>query len=633
MTNLLNRGFALKIANTLLLVALVILASIPAGFSQPAAAQVDTISVRTVPLTIKVVLIGFDPQTIDQSYLTWRGNTITNSVNSVLSTGNITGISYDLTYQFVYSTPSLQDSLLRYLKSIEQRKLLYNPWFKAITTNYLYDAGKVEDWFTTNNATFGDLPIDGYTFIFSNLTALPSITESQLASEDYSLATPHYYATQYVDRDLNYRIRYREFSVGWGGKGRLWYLDLAAGPEFWTWENSGATPHVPMQVAIDLYKVNVRSSYGKQWLTEFLSDYLYEAVLNLAVPAFVYQPVYSRTYRIVLNVIDNRTRNERKSVPIETTIHPELVKRAFADLLPYSNVTVQTHFIPAETMPNLQVAIIAATVTPPSDLGISPYLDTRPIYKYLQDHLPEFTGGDTGDAAGFTLPVFAFALPAGIYFGYTSKWYVQTLKVDEDSFLGISLGDMSLVGVSQTDFQMGSSANPPQPGKGIGFTQAVIHEAGHSLGLMHPHQFGYLQDFESSVMSYWSWEYSFSQFDKDAINRAHADQLINSALSRLAVAQSLLNDRIDLGFVGNQIASARALVDKALAKYNAMQYVLAVEIAYRADQSSASALSAVPLAPNITVAILTSLLLGIIVGSILIFMAFRAYSRRTTDRR
>lgn len=633
MSNLQNRGFALRLTNALLLVSLVILSSIPAGSSQTPATPVDTVTVRTVPLTIKVVLIGFDRQTIDQNYLTWEGNTITNSVNSVLSSGNITGISYQLTYDFVYSTPRFQDSLVKFLRSIEQRKLLYNPWFKSITTNYLYDAAKVEDWYIANNASYGGFPSDGYTYIFANLTALPSVTENQLENYNSSAATPHYYATQYVDKDLDYRIRYREFSVGWGGRSRLWYLDFAAGPEFWTWENSGATPHVPMQIATNIYGINVHSTYGREWLTQFLSDYLYEAVLNLAIPAFTYQPVYSRTYRIVLNVIDNRTQKERDAVPIETTIHPELVRRAFADLVPYSNVTVETYFMPAEKMPDLQGAIIAASVTPPSDLGIAPYLDTRPIYRYLQEHLSEFTGGIRRDSTEFTVPVFAFAFPAGIYFAYTNKWYIQTLKLDESNFEGISLGDMVLIGMSQSDFQMGDSTNPPQPGKGIGFTQTVIHEAGHSLGLMHPHQFGYLQDFESSPMSYWSWEYSFSQFDKDAINRAHADQLISSALSKLTEAQSVLNGRIDLGLVNNQIASARALVDKAAAKYSLMQYVLAVEIAAQADQLAANGLSAALAAPSATVAVLTSLLLGISVGSILIFVALTTYSRRILQAR
>jgi hypothetical protein len=192
---------------------------------------------------------------------------------------------------------------------------------------------------------------------------------------------------------------------------------------------------------------------------------------------------------------------------------------------------------------------------------------------------------------------------------------------------------MSLVGLSQSDFQKGDYVSPPQPGTGIGFTQAVIHEAGHSLGLMHPHQFGYLEDFESSAMSYWAWDYAFSQFDKDSINRAHADQLINSALSKLTQAQELLRNRLDLGMVGGQIASAQAMLDNALAKYGSMQYVLAVEIAWRADRSATDALTAVLSMPSWTVAVLISFLVGIATGSILIFMALREYSKKILPRR
>jgi hypothetical protein len=192
---------------------------------------------------------------------------------------------------------------------------------------------------------------------------------------------------------------------------------------------------------------------------------------------------------------------------------------------------------------------------------------------------------------------------------------------------------MALIGMSQIDFKRGDNVSPPQPGKGIGFTQAVIHEAGHSLGLMHPHQFGYLEDFVSSAMSYWSWEYKFSQFDKDAINRAHADQLINSATTTLAEAQDVLNSRMALGSVGDQMASARTLVDKALGKYGSMQYALAVEIAVRAAQIASNALTLALAAPSWVVMVLAALILGIVIGSVLIFMALRKYDEKTAQRR
>ena len=631
--HLCNRGFALKATNALLLVFLIVIASLPAGFSSNEAATTQTITVRTVPLTIKIVLIGFDAQTIDQDYLTWRGNVVQNSVNNVLSTGNITGVSYDLTYDFVYTKAEFQDSLVNYLKSIEQKKLVYNPWFKSITNNYFYDAEKVESWFAANNASYGGFPTHGYTFVFANLTSLPSVTEQQLESENPSSATPHYYTTKYVDKDLDYQIRYRDFSVGWGGRNRLWYLDMAAGPEFWTWTSPEAVPHIPMQIAIDLYRFNLHSLYGKQWLTQFLSDYIYDAVLNLAVPVFVYQPVYSRTYRIVVNIIDNRTEKERTAIPIENTVHPELVKQAYEELLPYAAVQVETHFTTAGENPDLQAVILENTVTPPSDLALGRYVDARPIYRYMQEHLSEFAGTVKIDSNEVTLPVFAFAFSAGIYFGYTYKWYVATLKLDESNFLGISLGDMALIGMSQIDFKRGDNVSPPQPGKGIGFTQAIIHEAGHSLGLMHPHQFGYLEDFVSSAMSYWSWEYKFSQFDKDAINRAHADQLINSATTTLAEAQDVLNGRMALGSVGDQLASAKTLVDKALGKYDSMQYALAVEIAARAAQTASNALTLALAAPSWVVMVLAALILGIVIGSVLIFMALREYDEKTVQRR
>lgn len=634
MAHLTDRGFTLKVTNTLLLIAVIVLASIPAGFASTGTTRADTITVRTVPLTIKVLLIGFDPKTIDQDYLTWKGNLIQNSVNNVLSTNNITGVTYNITYEFVYSQPGFENNLVSFLKSIQQRKLVYNPWFKATTNNYFYDAQKVENWFVANNASYGGFPTSGYTFVFANLTSVPSITESQLETENPMSATPHYYTTQYADKDLDYKIRYRDFTVGWGGGNRLWYLDLAAGPEFWTWTAPESVPHIPMQLAIDLYRLDVRSSYGKQWLTQFLSDYLSTAVMNLAVPVFTYQPVYSQRYRLVYNIIDNRTEKEKAIMPIESTFHPELVKQAFSDLLPYSEIQVETHFLSAQQVPGLQAALIESTVTPPSDLGIGRYVDARPVYRYLQEHLSDYVGTVRTDSTEVTVPVFMFAFNAGIYFGYTYEWYVATMKVDDlGNFLGESLGDLVLIGLTQSDFHRGDFVSPPQPGTGIGFTQAAIHEAGHSVGLMHPHQFGYLEDFESSAMSYWSWEYQFSQFDKDSINRAHANQLINTALSALAEAKGAMNGKFDLGSSDASIASARTLLDRALEKYDSMHYVLAVELAAQAAQAATIALGSAQSAPGWIVTVLAAFVLGIALGSSLIFIALDKYARGASQGR
>jgi len=151
---------------------------------------------------------------------------------------------------------------------------------------------------------------------------------------------------------------------------------------------------------------------------------------------------------------------------------------------------------------------------------------------------------------------------------------------------------------------------------------------------MHPHQFGSLEDFEASPMSYWGWDYKFSQFDKDAINRAHADQLILSTSSTLTLAQNELDSKSNYGPSRNEVATANALLDQALASYNSMKYVDAVEIASLASQTANNALADAATSTNDAIAIaFLFLIIGIVVGSSLIFIAMRKYSREVTKGR
>jgi len=584
---------------------------------------------REAPLTIRIVLVGFDPDTIDLDYLSWKGNTIQEIANNVISTGNVTGVNYKFNYEFVFAPPEFNRTFTKFLKSIEVRKASYNPWFRSLAQNYFYDSLEVESWLLENNAGYGGFPANGYTFVYMNMTGLPSITEAQLETQNAMATTPHYYSRNYTDIDLDYKIRYREFAVAWGGRSRLWFMDLSAGPEFWTWSQGGGIPHIPIQLAIDLYRINIHTAYGQQWLTQYLSDYIYEAVLNLATPTFVYQPTFSRHYDIIVNVIDNRTEDEKQAVPIDTTIRPDIIQNAFAELLPYANVTIETRFIsPAEDLA-LQKIMETSTVHPPEDTGISPFVDTRPIYRFLEEHLSQFAGPLRSDINEVTLPVFAFAFPAGMYFGYTNKWYVASMKTYDTNFLGISLGDLSLIGITQNEFLRGDTVG--QPGKGLGLTQTIIHEVGHSLGLPHPHQFGYLEDFESSPMSYWSYEYNFSQFDKDAINRAHADELINSAIGNLTIARNLLTGRLDFNLAGLKADYANSVLEIALQQYGRMNYVEAVQSAEAAAQLSAEAANSLASSPSaVTATGLVSLIIGLVIGSSLMFVAFRKYEKGRT---
>src|SRR5438874_11047561 len=81
---------------------------------------------------------------------------------------------------------------------------------------------------------------------------------------------------------------YRHFMTGWGGSSRFYYMDLSAGPSYWTNE-------LPVQVASQLRGISTSNYYGKLWMSKFVGSYVYGAVNNLFAPDQLYPVNYSRT--------------------------------------------------------------------------------------------------------------------------------------------------------------------------------------------------------------------------------------------------------------------------------------------------------------------------------------------------
>jgi len=71
---------------------------------------------------------------------------------------------------------------------------------------------------------------------------------------------------------------------------------------------------------------------------------------------------------------------------------------------------------------------------------------------------------------------------------------------------------------------------PKQPEEGFGFTQVIIHELGHIVGLMHSHSFDWLGGF-FSAMGYYTYDYMFGRFDKWALQRIHANKAMMETLT------------------------------------------------------------------------------------------------------
>jgi len=602
---------------------------------------------RVVSIPVKVVFVGIDPATVDLDYSKWNVNVPTTIYGQVLSPQPyLTGVVYKVAYSYTFASDAFKSKLISYLQSIQVAKTGSNPWFyyyvQDPSTGYIsqqyhsmnyvvYDANKAENWIYSNQQDLGGFPSNGWTLMWLNLTELPSYDfqnyKDFLNSQRYGTpnGTAHYFGVSYTDSDLGYRLRNRDFMSAWGGVHRFWFDDLSAGP---CWISD--PEELPIQIALRDNNYDLHSPYGKLWFSEYLADYVSQATQNLITPALLYDPVYSQDYSFDIHVFDNRTADEKSSVDIRSTIHANVIKQAFEDLLPYSKIDVSVTFEDLGKYPSLQAMLhssykyensftFGVEFAQPQQYGV---VDARPVYKYFQDNTNIFERNYRRDRTEYTVPVYAFAFSNDTALAFTYKWLLTPIG-------GVALGDMAFVSFSQNEFARGNLITPPQPDKGLGFTHDVIHESGHMLGLPHPFDFGPIGNFILTPMSYYTWDYSFGQEDKDSLRRAQVDSIylqVQSTMNQLAQRGA------DVSLIFIQLMDADA-------KYNQMDYQSALGSVLQAESTannmmSSSSQGMFQQMPNnvSTTYLILAASLGILVGVALAWLLVKRGVRRPSTR-
>jgi hypothetical protein len=628
---------------TIFLLILLSISSVNGQYSQSSSPGAVAAS-RVVPLTIKIVLLGFSSTDLNSSYLTSGINQIPVKYQQVLQGPVNTGVMFNFSYQYVYEnlTSTLFQSFTQYLNSIVKKQdttpgqtisYLNNPALNNTGTrvnvvhNYFYDASKVENWLTSNQTLFGATPTAGYTLFIANLnTAIPSLSYQQYQAyntkcpavcANSTAATPHYYNLTVTDPDLGLQLP-RHFMTGWGGTGRIYYMDLSAGTSYWTDE-------LPIQVAAGSLGVNLSTPYGRIWAAEFINDYIAGAVNNLFAADQLYPVTYAQNYNFRLFVFDNRTAAERAKGPrLATTLNTTMVQSQLATLLPFATVTVTAKFSNVTDYPQLAAAVANAT-TKVKDPALSiPIVDARLVWNWLstygQDHLTQFINA-THTTTTYDIPGFLFAFQGNYTFAFTFKENIA-LREPPGSITGVALGDMILVDQSNATLTAGNDPSTyNQPGKGMGFTRAAIHELGHMMGLNHPFLYDQTEDFTNSVMAYYPYSNTYSQFDKDTVLRGINDELLIVAQDALAATgNSLIN--------GGTIAAARQQMTLADQHYSAMDYAGAVQYSLAAALDALQAEASGSLFSAGLVFGLIGLAVGVALGLLGGFFFFR--KRKTT---
>jgi hypothetical protein len=593
---------------------------------------------RVVPLTIKVVLLGFSSTDLNSSYLTSGINSIPVKYQQILQGPINTGVMYNFTYQYLYErlNSTLVQSFVQYLNSIAKKEDTFpgqpppgfaNPALNNSGTrvnhvqNYFYDASMAENWLASNQTRFGTVPIPGYTLFIADLNkTIPSLsyhqyqaynTKCPVVCANNETAQAHYYNRTATDSDLGLSLP-RHYMTGWGGTGRIYYADLSAGTSYWTNE-------LPIQVAAGVRGVDLSTPYGRIWAAEFVNDYISGAVYNLFAADQLYPVTYAQRYNFQLFVFDNRTDAEKAKGPkLSTTLNTTKVQSQLASLLPFATVTVAAKFSNITAYPQL-AAVVANATTKVKDPALSiPIVDARLVWNWLsvygKGHMSQFINA-THTTSQYDIPGFLFAFQGNYTFAFTFKENIE-LSEPPGSIGGVALGDMILVNQSNSTLTYGYNVFPKQPGKGFGFTRATIHEIGHMIGLNHPFIYDQTEDFTNSVMAYYPYSNTYSQFDKDTVLRGINDELLIIAQDALAATgNSLINS--------GTIATANREMALANQHYSIMDYAGAVQHSLAAALSALQAEQSGSLFSSGLIFGLIGLAVGVASGLLLGFLFFK----------
>jgi len=564
---------------TLFLIILIIAALIIQLPSFASTTSVYATSRREVSIKIKIVLIGFNEEMINKEYLTW--NNPFYKYQSILIPGVSTNVLYLFDYSYTIVDEAFKNEFLNYLRSIEvkefKKNLIWNISYKiqegiGLTANYtefkvnslcsFYNAEKVEDWLIAHNSSYGGLQENGYTLILSYLPELPSFTPEQfkaVVKDENITVTPHYYNKTFIDLDLGYKLN-RVWMTSWGGKSRLYYIDLSSGPSL-------VDKQLPIQLATEFNNIDLNTTYGKIWLNQYLSDYIYGVVYNLFAPDLIYPLNFSKKYVIDVLVLDNRSVDAKPN--LQLTVNQKLIKESLKSLVPFAEVEVKVRFAKLKDYPTFEKIVLESTVEArgfndkyPPELYYPPNIvDIRPIYEWLSEsgegHIKDLFKV-TRNENEYDIPVVALAFTRDFNLGVSSKEWLAKKGAVKDLW-GIALYDMVLISHSETDFNRGSYLEGENEGKGFGFSQTIIHEVGHMLGLNHPFIYDETENYVDSVMAYYPYTYNFSQFDKDVLLRSLSDKFIMEA-------KTLAYGKTGLFNVEKLLSDAEAFYDKMLYK-------------------------------------------------------------------
>lgn len=388
------------------------------------------------------------------------------------------------------------------------------------------DARSVEGWIADNRAAHG-LAFEAPS---QTVFVLDSYTKGWLPKDRY-----HRYA---IDdgtgaADLT-RLR------AWGGDHDFVFLDVGAAPNSYdhrpwinfTSDEGWGEPDLPVwDLADDMptfYRNlawNVRDAVDMLWARD---------------PIYPFE--HAERYLLPIHVFIDPNAHANPESPLarlspqdfEKGTNAELIQQEFQALLPWAQVevTIDFHYLPDGD------DAMADVLADAKDRSDPRYVDFGIVKRHLRDNWATYAPEEAGAR---TYPTFAFVLDApsrGIY------------AYSDGDEMGDSFGVFINLADTFTSCGVGRPVCPVQDLFGedafwLFWNSLILHEAGHSFGLMHPHDtFDLDEEGESSGRINWLWDSTsspmtyrhvlgkYNRFDKELVLRGNAVNLARDVLQK-----------------------------------------------------------------------------------------------------
>ena len=499
----------------------------------------------------------------------------------------LSGNRFTFSYNIVSSNASFDDAFFGYLSSIAVPKPRtdYQDRYNQqqcrrlnIGQNYEIDSILAEKWLAENADSMLGVNTSQYTVIFVNWYGRP----------DFKF---HVYTnTRERDIDLGTDLSQQFFSHTIGGGGtpagdpetplgslrRVWFYDLSAGPEYNTanwllmrgdvdgdglrdwrmppiWEYGNSSCYRPFNTLSSDHGRLVRYVAINQLFT---TSPLYRVSLS--------PPKLPSAVQFDVNIYEGNP--ERNGGNLFT---PAVATSKLSSLQPFNQFSTEVTHLPFDGE--------AKRAFECNYFNVNCFGNRYPgnlffgsLFIYHDDHILQFLEGD----ADYEIPAFAYLTSDDYANGFFGGAAISDYRTGTQAYIMDMLPEFYFDDV------------------GIGLTTNLLHEAGHHLGLSHPHDgydseqdiitepsgslfFIWAGDSSSTAMSYNAVNADFSQFDRDNMARFFTAAYINHSNSILAriLASPRSNEVSDL------LVNADNQATNALSAYQNMDYAQAVVFA------------------------------------------------------